>query len=277
MKEIIPVTVIIPVKNEEKNLAACLKCLDGFQKIYIVDSGSTDATRTIAEEFGIEVVDFRWNGEFPKKRNWALRNLSFETDWVLCLDADEFMDEKFKDELRCALPETPHSGFILSYTIFFMGKMLHRAESRKLALFRRSAGEYERIDEDHWSALDMEVHEHPVLLGSIGSLKTPIRHEDFKGLKAYISRHNEYSSWEAERYRKLHAEQSLTPGKLRLRQRIKYRLLNSYSLGILYFLYAYIVRLGFLDGIPGLVFCTLKMHYFQTIKFKLEELKRTAK
>ena len=91
-------TIAIPVKNEEKNLPGCLDAIgnDLAKNIVIIDSGSTDRTRSIAEERGIEVIDFTWNGQFPKKRNWYLRNHTPSTKWIFFIDADEYLTPEFK-------------------------------------------------------------------------------------------------------------------------------------------------------------------------------------
>ena len=92
----LPVTVVIPVRNEERNLPGCLRALGkDFSEIVVVDSGSTDRTREIAEDGGAVVLDFNWDGKFPKKRNWALRHHEFQTPWVLFLDADEQVTPDF--------------------------------------------------------------------------------------------------------------------------------------------------------------------------------------
>lgn len=267
----IPVSVVIPTLNEERNLERCLKCLDGFEKIYIVDSGSKDATIEIAKKYNVEVIPFKWNGQFPKKRNWFLRNHKLETPWVFFLDADEYVTEEFKKELRERLSE-PVSGFEVFYTIGFMGQQMKHFFTHKLPLFRVGAGEYERIEENNWSHFDMEIHEHPVLTGKIGRIHATIIHEDDKGLQAYIAKHNEYSSWEANRYLALkkngHFEQLL------FRQKIKYHLLSSYFFAPMYFIWIYFFQFGFLDGEKGLIFSLLKKQYFSQIKFKITALQR---
>ena len=208
------VTVVIPVKNEAQNLPECLSRLDGFARIVVVDSRSTDATGSIARALGAEVLQFEWNGKFPKKRNWVLRNHTFETDWVLFLDADEFVTEAFKQELATALADSPHAGYWLNYERRFLGKRLrHGDEFNKLALFRVGVGEYERIEENQWSSLDMEIHEHPALNGTAGEIKAPIEHNEYRGLHHYIAKHNEYASWEAARYLQLTADRELKSGK----------------------------------------------------------------
>ncbi len=269
----LPVTVVIPVKNEERNLPKCLAQLSGFTRVVVVDSNSVDATRDIAGAYGAEVINFEWDGQFPKKRNWFLRNHAPSTPWVLFLDADEFLTSEFKRELAQVLPKTTHSGFWLSYHTFFMNHYLRHGDVfTKLALFRVGAGEYEKIDEDRWSNLDMEVHEHPILDGTTGRIRSAIHHRDFKGLSTYFNRHNEYSSWEAERCRAVRTSSKDSLTKLTRRQRAKYRLLNTWILGPLYFLYAYIFRLGFLDGRAGFSFALCKCMYFWQIKVKIDEM-----
>jgi len=172
-------TIALPTKNEERNLPECLRAIgrDFAKRVVLLDSGSTDRTREIAAEFGAEVLDFRWNGRFPKKRNWFLREHTPETEWVLFLDADEFLTPDFKAALGRALEDATKAGYWLSYTRYFLGRQLKGGYPlRKLALFRVGAGEYERIDEEQWSHLDMEVHEHPVLEGEIGTIREPIDH-----------------------------------------------------------------------------------------------------
>ena len=271
----LPVTVVVPVKNEEKNLAKCLECLTGFAKVIVVDSESNDATRMIAEQMGVPVVNFHWNGKFPKKRNWFLRNYTIETPWVLFIDADEYVSESFKQELAVTLPSSTHSGYWINYQNYFFGVPLkHGDVFRKLALFRPEAGEYEFIDDQAWSSLDMEVHEHPILIGSIGTISSKIQHEDYKGMRAYIDRHNHYSSWEARRFMSLQAVESSEWKSFTLRQKVKYYLVDTWLLGPYFFFYSYFFKLGFLDGKPGFIFSLCKMTYFMQIKIKIEELRR---
>ncbi|MGA0871633.1 MAG: glycosyltransferase family 2 protein [Phycisphaerales bacterium] len=269
----LPVTVVVPVLNEARNLRDCLARLDRFEKVVVVDSGSKDQTREIAREHGAEVVDFRWNGRFPKKRNWMLRNHRFETEWILFLDADEYVTDRFCDELKRTLPTTAHNGFWLTYHNYFLGRYLrHGTPFTKLALIRKGSGEYERIDEERWSRLDMEVHEHPVLDGTTGHIHAAIEHNDFKGLESYFAKHNEYSSWEARRYVRLVAEGRAIQDHFTSRQRWKYRNLRSWWLAPGYFFVTYIAKAGLLDGYPGFAFAMLKWIYFFHIRLKILEL-----
>jgi len=275
MKEVLPVTVCIPVRNEERNLPSCLDALGGdFAEVVVIDSGSSDHTREIAVEHGATVLDFHWEGQFPKKRNWALRTHDFKTAWVLFLDADERLTPEVVQELQDTLPSTDHSGFWISLTNWFMGRPLHHGDVfRKLALFRVGAGEYERFPEDFWSDLDMEVHEHPVLMGTTGEIVERLEHHDYRGLKHYISKHNEYSTWEANRYAWLQNAGTGEWEKLNDRQRFKYRHLDKWWLGWTYFAASYVLKRGFLDGVAGYRFAKMKKRYFEDIRLKIFELK----
>lgn len=273
----LPVSVCIPVKNEEANLAACLRLLGDFEEVVVVDSASEDRTVGIAHAAGATVLQFKWNGEFPKKRNWALRNHVFAHPWVLFLDADERMNPDFVAELRRALTGTPHSGFWISFTNWFMGRPLHHGDVfRKLALLRVGSGEYERFPEVSWSSLDMEVHEHPVLNGTTGKLSARLEHHDFRGLKNYLARHNEYSSWEANRFLWLQSAGSEAWASLNQRQQFKYRHLHRSWFGVFYWLTAFVLKMGFRDGVAGLRLAGLKRRYFHEVRLKIIEAQRTG-
>lgn len=267
-------TIAIPVKNEEKNLPGCLQAIgaDLARHIVVIDSDSSDRTQEIASEFGAEVIKFQWDGRFPKKRNWFLRNYKLETKWVLFLDADEYLTDNFKTELRRKIDQSNIIGYWLSYTIYFLGEKLKGGYPlRKLALFQVGAGEYEKIEEEKWSQMDMEVHEHPILRGEIGEIKSKIDHRDFQGMDHYIQKQNEYTKWEAYRYLQL------TPEKfdhMTLKQKIKYRLFTSVWIGPAFFIGSFIFLGGFRDGSRGMAFAILKMSYFNQVYCRIRELKK---
>jgi glycosyltransferase involved in cell wall biosynthesis len=274
-------TIAIPVKNEEKNLSGCLEAIgkDLAAKIVIIDSGSTDNTREIASQYGAEVVDFNWDGKFPKKRNWFLRKYPIETQWVFFLDADEYLTEAFKREIREKLQKRvhEHTGYWLNYSIYFLGKKLKGGYPlKKLALFQVGKGEYERMDEDRWSKLDMEVHEHPILNGSLGEIKSKIDHQDFRGVSHYIDKHNEYSDWEARRFLRTFSEVG-ERNRWTWKQKLKYRMIQSVWIGPIYFLGSYFLYGGVKDGSRGYAFALMKMSYFTQIYCKIVELKKGTK
>lgn len=272
-------TIAIPVKNEEKNLRGCLEAIGKAlaQKIVIIDSGSTDRTIDIAKEYGAEVITFNWNGQFPKKRNWYLRNYTPKTKWILFLDADEYMTSHFKEELKVALRATSDqkaiSGYWLNYTIYFLGKKLKGGYPlKKLALFKVGAGEYEKIDENQWSSMDMEIHEHPILKGEISEIKSKIDHRDFRGLTSYADKHNQYAAWEAARFSQIMNNTNLRK-QFTWKQRIKYKLIDSVWIGPVFFFGSYFFMGGFRDGARGFAFAILKMSYFTQIYCRLQEFK----
>lgn len=266
-------TIAISVKNEEKNLSGCFAAIgnDFTSQVVLIDSGSTDRTKQIAEAHGVEVVQFEWNGKFPKKRNWFLRNHLIKTKWILFLDADEYLTDAFKSELRKALEQDDKAGYWLNYTIYFMGKQLKGGYPlKKLALFKTGAGEYEKIEEDQWSLLDMEVHEHPIINGEIGIIKSKIDHRDDRGISHYVAKHNEYSSWEALRYLKTIHDTNIT-NNWTWKQRLKYKLMGTIFIGPAYFIGSFFFMAGFIDGARGLAFSLLKMAYFTQTYCKIRE------
>ena len=270
MKTKHPLTVVVSVKNEALNLPKCLENLFAFEQVIVVDSGSTDATASIATQMGAEVIQFSWNGKFPKKRNWTLQNTHIKHDWVLFLDADEFVSAAFVEEVAQKIQDTSYNAYTLYFENYFMGKKLRYGyDFKKTALFKKSKGAYEKIEEDLWSHLDMEVHEHPIIEGKIGRIKTKVTHKDFKTLEHYIAKHNAYSSWEAHRFLQL---QGKSKANLSLNQKIKYQLLCTGFLPMVYFMGAYLFKAGFLDGVPGFYLARFKAHYFFQIQTKIKEL-----
>ncbi len=268
----IQVTIIIPVRNEEINLPSCLDLLSDFDQLIVVDSNSTDRTPEIAVEYGAEYVNFEWDGQFPKKRNWALRNLNIRNEWVLFLDADEYITEEFKAELREKIKDETVNAYWIKFLNHFMTKQLRYGYPLiKLPLIRLGKGEYERINENHWSNLDMEVHEHPIVEGKKGRFETAIIHKDFKSMEHYIARHNAYSSWEAQRFIQL--QKNGFPA-MTFVQKIKYGMMKSSFLPIVYFIGAYFLKLGFLDGRAGFSIAVNKALYFYQIKLKIEEIEQ---
>ncbi len=268
----IPISVILSVKNEALNLPSCLDKLKRFDQIIVVDSGSTDDTVSIAHNMGAEVLQFQWNGKFPKKRNWALQNATLLHEWILFLDADEFVTDEFVTEVAIKTQDPNYNGYTIQFENYFMGKKLRYGYGfKKSALFKKSKGAYEKVDEDLWSHLDMEVHEHPIIEGKVGLIKSKVVHKDFKNLDHYIAKHNAYSTWEAQRYLQLKEAKN---SNLSLNQKIKYGLLTTGLLPAIYFIGAYFFKLGFLDGKEGFYLARFKSHYFFQIQTKVDSFKK---
>jgi glycosyltransferase involved in cell wall biosynthesis len=281
----IPVTVIIPTRNEARHLSRCLEGARLCAEIYVVDSQSTDETVEIARTLGAKVVQFHYGGGWPKKRQWALDSLPFENDWILLLDADEVLTTDLCNEIREAIRDPNLIGYRVFLRINFLGRELRFGGSGfwKLSLFRRGKGHFEcRLrDQDH-SMSDIEVHEHIIVDGRIGKLRHALPHHNIESLDRYLTKHNEYSNWEARVLLQATEQIDELPPALFGNQAQRRRWLKKRFFGLLgspifFFLYKYILRLGFLDGVPGLIYCALQSTHFFHIKAKMYELKHTAK
>lgn len=289
-KPTLPVSVIVPVLNEEKNVRACLQSVAWADEVFVVDSGSTDGTCQIAQECGAKVVQFHHQPDGPRKKNWSLENLPFANEWILLLDADERITPALEAEIAAIFAKGPqHDGYYINRKLIFLGKWLRfggQYPSWNLRLFRHSAGRYERLaTEDLASAGDVEVHEHVVLEGTAGYLREPMLHLDFKDLGSFIARHNRYSAWEATvREHLLEGKEFSTAIPARLfgspveRKRFLKRIwvrLPLKPLGI--FVYQYFLRAGFLDGRVGFLYAVFKAIYEFEVGCKMYEARLARK
>src|SRR6202140_2682440 len=117
----LPVSVIIPVRNEAKNLPRCLQALRNAGEVYVIDSQSTDDTVEIARSHGATVVQFHYQGGWPKKRQWAMDTLPIAYDWILLLDADEVLTPELTEEIRTAIQNPAIDGYYIMLRTWFLG------------------------------------------------------------------------------------------------------------------------------------------------------------
>ncbi len=285
----LPVSVIIPVRNEERNIAACIESVAWAGEIWVVDSHSTDQTIEIAYRYTDRVVQFDYSGGYPRKKNWALETLPFANEWILILDADERVTPELEAEIRKALTESESvDGYYINRKLIFLGRWIKHCgwyPSWNLRLFRHRLGRYERLEtEDVPNAGDVEVHEHVVLNGRSAYFGNDLLHEDFKSVYHFVERHNRYSNWEARVYynslRGLHGSAnigaSLFGSPLERKRFLKRLWVRLPARPLLRFLWMYLVRFGFLDGRAGLIFCTLMSMHEAIISAKLYEYRLTA-
>jgi glycosyltransferase involved in cell wall biosynthesis len=277
----LPVSVIIPVRNEARNLPRCLASLGEMAEIFVVDSQSTDATVEIARSHGAQVVRFHYQGGWPKKRQWALDTLPLANDWILLLDADEVLTPELAAEIRQVTQNPTIDGYYIALRIYFLGRVLLHGDARfwKLSLFRRGKGKFEcRLKDQDASMADMEVHEHICVYGPTARLKHPLIHHNVESLSRYIQKHDEYSNWEA---RVLLSEEgdndqiapSLFGTQAQRRRWLKQKLFAVPGSPVLLFVYRYLFRLGFLDGVPGLIYCGFQAIQMFHTKAKMYELR----
>lgn len=284
----LPVSVIVAARNEARNMPRCLKSLRDAREVYVIDSQSTDATVEIAESYGAQVVQFHYRGGWPKKRQWALDSLPLTYDWVLLIDADEALTPELVNEIRAAIQNPSFDGYYINLRMFFLGHELRHggASFYKLLLFRRGKARFEcRLKEQDESMADMEVHEHVVLerqaKGRVAHLTHPLLHHNVESLSRYIRKHDEYSNWEAKVWLEGEAGAKDLPPSLFGSQAQRRRWLRSKFFTIpgsplLFFFYKYVWSFGFLDGIPGLIYCGFQGVQFFHIKAKIYELKVQA-
>jgi len=274
----VPVSVLVITYNEELHIGACLRSVAGWaDEIFVVDAHSTDATRRIAEAEGARVVEHDF--EYPaQQKNWALQNLPFRNEWVLLLDADEHVPPELRDETAALIVSDGNGcdGFWMRYRLIFYGKWIRHCgwyPSWILRLARRSKMRFE----------DRPVDEHLIVDGPTGRLSHDLLHESRRDLAFWIAKHNRYSSQNARLYFDLRRGRAagdtmqprLAGGQAERKRYIKERIWPHLpGRGILFFLYMYIFRLGFLDGYRGLMFCAMHGMFQQFITYKVWELER---
>jgi hypothetical protein len=276
----LPVSVIIPVRNEAKNLPRCLQTLRDAGEVVVVDSQSTDATVEIAREFGAQVVQFHYQGGWPKKRQWAMDTVPLAYDWILLLDADEVLTPELTTEIHRAIQSTEINGYYIALRMYFLGRVLSHGDARfwKLSLFRRGKGKYEcRLKDQDASMADMEVHEHVYVDGRTARLQHPLIHHNIESLSRYIQKHDEYSNWEAKVLSQGTTGSGISASFLgtqaQRRRWLKQKLFAIPGSPVLLFLYRYVLRLGFLDGVPGLIYCGFQAVQMFHTKSKIYELR----
>jgi glycosyltransferase involved in cell wall biosynthesis len=279
----VAVSVIIPIKNEAVNLPRCLDCVKWADEIFVVDSQSTDGSIAIAEHVGARVVQFEFNGTWPKKKNWALENLAFRNEWVFILDADEVLPQQAKGEFTKAITDAGDiAGYWINRRFMFMGRWLRHAyyPNWNLRLFRHAHGRYEKLTDAPTYSGDNEVHEHVLVNGRTAKLQVEIDHYAFPSIDVFVEKHNRYSNWEA----RVAAETLLdsSSGKISSQPVNRRRKLKTLSQRLpfrplLRFLYVYVWQKGFLDGAEGYYFARLHGFYEFLSVAKTRELQKTQR
>jgi len=270
-----PISVIIPTLDEERNLCQTLEAVAGWaDQIFVFDSFSHDRTLEIAGSFEVSVVQ-RVFDDFATHKNWALDNLPLRNEWVLFLDGDERVTPQLRTEISEVIARSDGlNGYYIARKNYFMRHWIRHAgmyPDWQLRLFRRGTGRYE----------DRKVHEHILVTGQVAFLKSPIEHDDHKGIERWLDRHNRYTSMEAvEISRMLDGDRSgklsgslwaSGPERTRIIKEFAYRFLPCRAVCV--FIWMYFVRGGFLDGRVGFRYCLLKALVDYQTSLKLIELK----
>lgn len=276
----VAVSILIPIKNEAANLHRCINSVKWADEIIVVDSQSTDGSIQIAEQLGVQVVQFYYTGKWPKKQNWALDNLPFRNDWVFILAADEALLPEAEEEFRQVIATNDHSAYLINRRFWFLDKWLEHAyfPNWNLRLFKHTVGRFEKLTEEDTASGDIEIHEHILVSsGSIGKLKTLMDHYAFPNIETFVEKHNRYSNWEARLAldREYESGQTLANvPELGTRRRLKRLYQKAPARPLIRFAYVYFWQKGFLDGVEGFYFACLHAFYEFLIVAKLFELRQ---
>lgn len=269
-----PVTAIVLTKNEERNISRCLAALEWVDDVVLVDSGSADRTVELAgrtrPDIRVYTHEFK---DFGDQRNWALDNASPKHEWILFVDADEVVTAACAEAIRAAVGNPADKvGFYLACRNMFLGRWIKHCTlypSWQLRLLRLGRVRFQKEGHGQREVTD----------GPLGYIPEPYDHHGFsKGIDEWVGRHNVYSTNEVELILRLRAE----PLALRdvfsrdfvKRRRCLKRLASRMPCRPqMRFVYMFIMRGGFLDGKPGLVFCMLRVAHEIHITAKLAEAK----
>lgn len=259
--------VIIITYNEEPNIAQALDSIVGWaHEIFILDSLSEDRTQEIARKYGCHIEENKFEN-YAKQRNYALDNLPIKSEWVLFLDADEWMLGALKQEISTRINNSPEeNGFYLNRRLIWMGRWIKRGyyPTWTLRLFRHRKGCCE----------DREVNEHLIVEGKSGHLRNDYMHEDRKDVGDWIVKHNCYAAREALEllnkrispgYQEIDA--NLFGNMVQRKRWLRYKIWNKLPPLLrpcLYFFYRYIIAGGFMDGREAFIY-----HFLQALWFPM--------
>ncbi len=249
----INLTVVILTYNEAVNIKQALdNVVQWAQDVFVLDSGSNDGTLDIIKSYPEVQLFYRKFDNYAAQRNHAIQSLPYTTDWMLFLDADEYLMDPLKQEIKSTLAAgTEYDGFYLKRRFYFMGKWIKYGgyyPTWVLRLFKHKKANCER-----------EINEHIHVDGKIGKLKADFVDHNHKGFTFWIDKHNKYSTFEANQFDKTHAGianfwGNSTERKQWIRQNIWNRFMPPLIRPFLYFFYRYFIKLGFLDGKVGFIY-----------------------
>lgn len=268
-------SIIILTYNEEKNIHKCLSSLKALDApIYIIDSFSSDQTESIAKNFGAKFIQNKFETHV-KQWQFALNIPEIQSEWILGLDADQELTTALVSEIQIVLNSKPQAnGFYLNRRNYFMGQWIKHGgyyPRYLLKLFRKNAV---YLDEN-----EMMDH-HFYVNGNTAKLKNDLIENNLKeDLSFWISKHNQYATLQAtEEVKGSYSSKGRWFGdqdERRLFIKARWNQLPLFLRPFLYFTYRYIVQLGFLDGVKGLIFHFLQAFWYRfLVDAKIYELRK---
>lgn len=281
----IDLTAIILTFNEENHIERSVRCAQEVAKqVFVVDSFSTDSTIDIACSLGANVVQRKFKNQADQFQ-WALDHCSVQTEWILRLDADEYLEPDLVSEIRQKLPVLPADidGIYIKRKAIFMGRWIRYGGVYPLILLRIWRAGKGRV-EQRW------MDEHVVLPPASRTVlaEAHLVDDNHNGISAWIDKHNNYASREMvellnikyKLFEKDEGLKAINDPQAKRKRIIKEQVYSNLPMGLralLYFFYRYFLHLGFLDGSPGLVY-----HFFQgfwyrfLVDIKLVEIEKLA-
>lgn len=271
------ISVIVLAKNEAVGIRMTLDRLRSFSDVVVVDSNSEDETVSIAESCGARVVNFTWDGQYPKKKQWAIDNSGVVNDWILLLDADEYPDARLLAELsnlRAELARAERGAYDITLRYRFAGRLLrHGHRVTKRSLLHRNVARFPVMNDLGAEGIrEVEGHYQPECDRPLGHLSGRIIHDDRDPVTTWFERHNRYSDWEAYLRTTPEARREIAGRRTKKGQvfdRVPFKPLA-------FFLYSYVARLGFLDGRAGFDYAFALTSYYWQIGVKTRDLERTG-
>ncbi len=245
-------TLVVITRDADECLAQCLNSARFASQTIVVDSGSADNTAEIARGCGAQVIEHAWLGFGPQK-NFAVGQAA--NDWVLCLDADEYLSPELEKSIRATLPNPRYQAYEMARRNRFLDRWLAHGEGYpdwNLRLFDRRHA--------RWS--DDAVHEHVQADGEVGRLSGDLMHTSGESLEAYLAKQNRYTT--------LQAEALFARGE-------RFSAARLVISPIIRFLRFYVIRGGFLDGVAGLVHISIGCFNSFTKYAKLRALDRAQR
>lgn len=263
-------SILILTKNEEANLPACLGSVAWCDDVVVLDSLSADRSQQIARASGARFFERPFD-DFGSQRNFALDEIGFKHPWVFHLDADERFNEELRLECERVIERNEHSAYFVPNRIMFLGKWIKHSTQYPYPQVRLlKVGEVRFAKSGHGQREDQAKR-------GVGHIHVAYDHFNFsKGIADWVEKHNRYSSEEADELVTAFAGSVdwngiLSGDSMRKKRALKQIHARLPGRWLVKFFYLYIVRLGFLDGYPGFVYCVLQGFYDFLITVKVRE------
>ncbi len=233
-------SAVVLTKNEEKNIDQCLKSLFFCDEIIVVDDYSTDKTLLIAKKYKAKIFKNKLSDDFSKQRNYALKKA--KGGWVLFVDADEIVSNKLATEIGNKIIDNKYDGFFIQRKDIFLGKILNYGEVGDVKLLRIA-----KKNKGFWIR---PVHETWQVEGEIGYLQNPLLHKSHNNIKSLLAKINFYTTINAK---------YLGSNKTQIKT------IDLIIYPSIKFVHNYLLKMGFMDSIEGLIFALMmSFHSFLT-------------